>query len=160
MIVSLFKDGSRMDANNCRGITLISCLMRLFLSIWNARLTVYAVKHALLAQSALGFVAGNRFSDAHIIIQNLVKKFFHEEGSKIYSCFVDFKKAFDSVPRDLLSNKLMKAGLTGKFFNIIHHIYTLDKACVKNGNHRSDFFGLSRIVRQGCILSPLLFNIF
>ena len=160
MIVPLFKDGSRMDANNYRGITLMSCLGKLFLSILNARLTVYAVEHSLLTKSALGFVAGNRCSDAHIIIHNLVKKFCHGDGSKIYSCFVDFKKAFDSVPRDLLLNKLLNAGVTGKFFNIIRHIYTSDKACVKTGNTRSDFFGLSLGVRQGCILSPLLFNIF
>ena len=124
MIVPLFKDGSRMDANNYRGITLMSCLGKLFLSILNARLTVYAVEHSLLTKSALGFVAGNRCSDAHIIIHNLVKKFCHGDGSKIYSCFVDFKKAFDSVQRDLLLNKLLNAGVTGKFFNIIRHIYT------------------------------------
>ena len=129
----------------------MSCLGKLFLSILNARLTSYALEHRLLSKSALGFVAGNRCSDAHIIIHNLVKKFCR---------FVDYTKTFDSVPGDLLLNKLLNAGVTGKFFNIIRHIYTSDKACVKNGNTRSDFFGLSLGVRQGCILSPLLFNIF
>ena len=52
----------------------MSCLGKLFLSILNTRLTIYALEHRLLSKSALGFVAGNRCSDAHII-QNLVKKF-------------------------------------------------------------------------------------
>ena len=160
MIVPLFKDGSKMDASNYRGITLISCLGKLFLSILNSRLTAFAMDNNLLTKSALGFVAGNRTSDAHIIIHNLVNKVCHQERSHIYSCFVDFKKAFDSVPRDILLRKLLNAGISGKFFNIIRFIYTTDKACIKLGNVHSDFFELSLGVRQGCILSPLLFNIF
>jgi hypothetical protein len=160
MIVPLYKDGSKMDANNYRGITLMSCLGKLFLSILNSRLTVFATENELLTKSALGFVSGNRTSDAHIIIHNMVNKFCHQEKNHIYSCFVDFKKAFDSVPRDLLLKKLLNAGICGKVFNIIRYIYTTDKACVKLGNVRSEFFQLSLGVRQGCILSPLLFNIF
>ena len=47
-----------------------------------------------------------------------------------------------------------------KFFNILRHIYTTDKACIKVGQTRSDFFSLSIGVRQGCILSTVLFNLF
>ena len=126
----------------------------------NNRLRVFTKNQNLLSASQLGFVAGNRTSDAHIIIHNLVKKICHRDNSKIYSCFVDFKKAFDSIPRDLLLKKLIKFGITGKFFNIIRHNYTSDEACIKLGNSRSTFFDLSLGVRQGCVLSPLLFNLF
>ena len=160
MIVPLHKDGPKLDTANYRGITLMSCLGKLFLSILNNRLIVYSIEHQLLSPAQLGFVAGNRCSDAHIIIYNLVKKKCHRENSRIFSCFVDFKKAFDSVPRDLLLTKILNMGVTGKFFNIIRHIYTTDKACVKLGQSRSDFFCLDIGVRQGCILSPLLFNLF
>ena len=160
MIVPIYKDGPKLDAANYRGITLISCLGKLFLSILNNRLTVFAVENKLLSPAQLGFVTKNRCSDAHIIIHNLVKQKCHTEGSKIYSCFVDFKKAFDSVPRDLLLEKLNNMGIKGKFFNILRHIYTSDKACIKMGSSCSDFFNLNIGVRQGCILSPLLFNLF
>ena len=160
MIVPLHKDGPRLDTSNYRGITLISCLSKFFLSILNNRLVAFAKEHRLLSPSQLGFVQGNRCSDAHIIIYNLIKKKCHRGNSKIFSCFVDFKKAFDSVPRDLLLTKILGMGITGNFFNILRHIYTTDKACVKLGQSRSDFFGLNIGVRQGCILSPLLFNLF
>ena len=160
MIVPLHKDGPRLDPNNYRGITLISCLGKLFLSILNARLVIFAKEHRLLSPAQLGFVAENRCSDAHIIIYNLIRKKCHEQNSKIFSCFVDFKKAFDSVPRDLLLRKILNMGISGRFFNILRNIYTTDKACVKMGQTRSDFFGLNIGVRQGCILSPLLFNLF
>ena len=112
----LHKDGSRLDPANYRGITLISCLGKLFLSILNARLVMFAKEHRLLSPSQLGFVAGNRCSDAHIIIYNLIKRKCHEQNSKIFSCFVDFRKAFDSVPRDVLLRKILNMGITGKFF--------------------------------------------
>ena len=160
MIVPIYKDGPKLDAANYRGITLISCLGKLFLSILNNRLIVFAVENKLLSPAQLGFVIKNRCSDAHIIIHNLVKQKCHTQGSRIYSCFVDFKKAFDSVPRDLLLEKLLNMGITGKFFNILRHIYTSDKACIKMGHSCSDFFNLDIGVRQGCILSPLLFNLF
>ena len=160
MIVPLHKDGPRLDTGNYRGITLMSCLGKLFLSVLNNRLIAFALEHKLLSPAQLGFVAGNRCSDAHIVIYNLIRKKCHRENAKIFSCFVDFKKAFDSVPRDLLLTKILNMGISGKLFNIIRHIYTTDKACVKLGQSRSDFFSLDIGVRQGCILSPLLFNLF
>ena len=160
MIVPIYKDGPKLDAANYRGITLISCLGKLFLSILNNRLIIFSVENNLLSPVQLGFVTKNRCSDAHIIIHNLVKQKCHTEKSKLYSCFVDFKKAFDSVPRDLLLEKRLNLGITGRFFNILRHIYTSDKACIKMGHSCSDFFNLDIGVRQGCILSPLLFNLF
>ena len=79
---------------------------------------------------------------------------------KIYSCFVDFSKAFDTIPRDILLTKLRNYGITGKFFNIIKDIYEKDKSCVKIGNQYTGAFDVNQGVRQGCVLSPLLFNIF
>ena len=115
MIVPIYKNEAKSDPSNYRGITLISCLGKLFLSILNTRLMLYAYNENLLAENQIGFVAGSRTSDAHIIINNLVKKTCHKNNSKIYSCFVDFKKAFDSVPRDILLKKLRNFGIDGIF---------------------------------------------
>ena len=160
LIVPVFKDGSKMDPGNYRGITLMSCLGKLFLSILNARLLTFALEKNIIRANQLGFVPGNRTSDAHIIINNLVNKICHKNNKKLYSCFVDFRKAFDLVPRDILLKKLLNYGINGKFFNIIRNIYTNDKASVKLNGKSSTTFNVNVGVRQGCILSPLLFNIF
>ena len=139
MIIAIHKDGPKLDPGNYRGITLMSCLGKLFLSVLNTRMMEFVIGNNILSKSALGFVPGNRTSDAHIIINNLVNKICYNEGSKIFSCFVDFKKVFDSVPRDLLLKKLQKYGINGKFFNIIRTIYLYDKACVKNDGKKYDF---------------------
>ena len=159
-IVPLHKKGSKSEPSNYRGITLMSCLAKLFLTILNNRLMQFTIDNNILSASQLGFLPGNRTSDAHIIINNLVRKYCHKEGKRIYSCFVDFAKAFDTIPRDILFKKLSKCGIRGRFFNIIKNIYTSDKACVKISNKYTEVFGINQGVRQGCVLSPLLFNIF
>ena len=138
----------------------MSYLGKLFLSILLARLMTFATDNKILEVNQLGFVPGNRTSDAHIIINNLVHKLCHKRNKKLYSCFVDFRKAFDLVPRDILLKKLLNFGINGKFFNIIRNIYMNDNARMKlNGKCRPPF-DINIGVRQGCILSPLLFNIF
>ena len=120
----------------------------------NMRLTEYALHTNIFSKSQLGFLAGCRTADALLILNNLVEYYCKKKSQFMYGCFVDFKKAFDSVPRDLLLEKLHNMGIKGKFFNILRHIYTSDKACIKMGYSCSDFFNLNIGVRQGCILSP------
>ena len=74
--------------------------------------------------------------------------------------FVDVSKAFDTIPRDILLRKIHNYGITGRVFNIIRDIYIKDKSCVKIGDKYTMDFNINLGVRQGCVLSPLLFNIF
>ena len=73
---------------------------------------------------------------------------------------MDFKKAVDTIPRDILFQKLLRYGITGKFFNTLKTLYSNDNCCVKVGKNITDIFQANQGVKQGCILSPLLFNIF
>ena len=120
----------------------------------------FCITNNIISQNQLGFLPGNRTSDAHLIIHNLIQKICHKNKSKIYSCFIDFSKAFDTIPRDKLLKKLLNYNIKGNFFNTIKNIYTNDKACVKINNKVTEIFNINQGVRQGCILSPLLFNIF
>ena len=160
LITAIHKKGPKEDPDNYRGISLMSCMAKLFLTILNNRLTTFALENNILTHSQLGFVLGNRTSDPHIILNNIIHKYCHKRKKKIFGCFVDFSKAFDSVPRDLLLKKLRKHGINGKLYDIIETIYSNDQASVKFGNKFSPKFRTNQGVRQGCVLSPLLFNIF
>ena len=159
-IVPIHKKGSKSDPSNYRGITLMSCLGKLFLTILNNRLTQFVKEKNILSDKQLGFVAGNRTSDAHIIINNLIRKYCHKYGSKLFSCFVDFSKAFDTIPRNILFKELYNYGIRGHVFNIIKDTYKNDESCIKIGYQCTEPFHINQGVRQGCVLSPLLFNIF
>ena len=160
MITAIHKKGSRSDPENYRGISLLSCLGKFFTGVLYGRLLKFSVERGILSPAQLGFVPGNRTSDAHMIIHNLVHGRCHRDRGWLYSCFVDFSKAFDTIPRDKLLRKLLDFGVDGNFFNIIKNIYTNDRVCIKHGEKITDSFGVNLGVKQGCILSPLLFNIF
>ena len=160
LLVPIYKKGDQSDPSNYRGISLISCIAKLFLCILNKRLLSYCIQNNILAPNQLGFLPGNRTSDAHIILYNLINKYCHQKKMFIYGCFVDFSKAFDSISREKLFKKLRDYGITGKVYNVILNLYNNDRACVRVGDKMTEEFEIERGVRQGCILSPLLFNIF
>ena len=161
IITAIYKNkGSRSDSDNYRGIFLLSCLSKLFSGVLYNRLLKFSIENKIVADPQLGFFPGNKTSDAHMIIHNLVQKQCHKNGKWLYSCFIDFSKAFDKIPRDKLLQKLLDRGIDGKFFNIIKSIYTNDKICIKHEGKITDAFDVNLGVKQGCILSPLLFNIF
>ena len=160
LLVPIHKKGASDDPNNYRGIALISCLAKLFYAILNNRLMDFCLQHQILSPTQLGFMAGNRTSDAHIILHNLINEYCHKKKSKIYGCFVDFSKAFDSIPRDRMFQKLLDIGVTGKFYDIIKYIYEGDEVCIKIDDFITPAIKTVMGVRQGCVLSPLLFNIY
>ena len=160
LLVPIHKKGASDDPNNYRGIALISCLAKLFYAILNNRLMDFCLQHQILSPTQLGFMAGNRTSDAHIILHNLINEYCHKKKSRIYGCFVDFSKAFDSIPRDRMFQKLLDIGVTGKFYDIIKYIYEGDEVCIKIDDLITPAIKTVMGVRQGCVLSPLLFNIY
>ena len=160
LLVPIHKKGPTDDPDNFRGIALISCLAKLFYSILNNRLMEFCLTNNILSPSQLGFLAGNRTSDAHIILHNLINEYCHKKNSRIYGCFVDFSKAFDSIPRNRMFQKLLDIGVTGKFYDIIKFIYEGDQVCIKIKDMITPAIQTMMGVRQGCVLSPLLFNIY
>ena len=89
-----------------------------------------------------------------------MKKYVTLGKQKIYACFVDFKKAFDSVGHQCLFYKLENLGIRGNLLNLIKDIYRKTKCAVKVDGKITDFFYFTKGVRQGCPLSPLLFNLY
>ena len=160
VIVPIHKKGAIDDANNYRGISLLSCIAKLFYSILNNRLLKFCEENGILSKNQLGFVPGNRTADALLILHNLIQNYCHKNSKKLYACFVDFSKAFDRLPRDILFKKLKVYGIDGKFLSVIQSLYANDQACVQVDGKISENFLINQGVRQGCVLSPLLFNIF
>ena len=160
MINPIHKSGSKMDPDNYRGISLLSCFSKYFSAILNLRLTQFAIDKKIFSSSQLGFLAGCRTSDAHFILQNLIDLYCKKKNQHIFGCFVDFKKAFDTIPRHKLFQKLLDNNINGKFYDILVNMYSNDIACIKISDTISPSFIANQGVKQGCILSPTLFNIF
>lgn len=75
-------------------------------------------------------------------------------------CFIDYEKAFDTVQHDKLMEILMSIGIDEKEIQCIKNLYWNQSARIQINGEFSDEIAISKGVRQGCILSPLLFNIY
>lgn len=161
LITPIFKQGEKYDPNNYRGITVSSNLGKLFCSIINDRLVQFTQEHKILKNCQIGFMPNQRTSNHIYTLHTLIQKYVHQKKQgKIFGCFIDFKKAFDSLWHDGLFLKLIQSGIGGRTYDIIKDIYNGNKCCVKINDKRTDYFSQNKGVRQGCSLSPTLFNIY
>ncbi|KAI5753273.1 hypothetical protein M8J77_025408 [Diaphorina citri] len=78
----------------------------------------------------------------------------------IYACFIDFSKAFDNVQHQKLIDILKSKNIDSHDIRIISNLYWNQTARIKVDDELSDEIKIMRGVRQGCLLSPLLFNIY
>src|SRR6185503_11709786 len=83
-----------------------------------------------------------------------------KQGKETYCCFLDMRKAYDTVFRNGLWSRLLEVGLRGKLWRVLRNLYSIVESCVLVGDERTDWFSLDEGLRQGCILSPRLFAIF
>ena len=87
------------------------------------------------------------------------EKKFVNEGDTVYTSFFDPDSAFDTVEFCVLLKELFNAGVKGKCWRLIHNWYSNITSRVKLGRHLSPSFSIGRGIRQGSVLSPLLFSL-
>ena len=81
-----------------------------------------------------------------------------EESRKIYFCFMDYAKAFDCVDHNKLWKILQEMGIPEHLTCLLRNLYAGQEATVRTGHGTTDWFQIGKGVRQGCVLSPCLFN--
>ena len=83
-----------------------------------------------------------------------------EFQENIYFCFIDYSKAFDCVDHNKLWKILKEMGIPDHLTCLLRNLYTGQEATVRTEHETTDWFQIRRGVRQGCILSPCLFNFY
>ena len=144
---------------NYRGIVLASSMYKLYCGVLNVRLQKWAEENGVIADEQNGFRQKRSCIDQLSCLTNII------EGRKItkrstFVAFVDFSKAYDRVNRSLLWKKLDRLGINGKMMNALKALYKNVKYCVRVNGRKSDWFDVECGLRQGCLVSPLLFNMY
>jgi hypothetical protein len=160
IIHALYKGGDYSQFDNYRGITIGLVLTKVFTMILKSCISQWAETNDLRAKGHIGFTKDFRTIDNLFILRTLTEQASFQK-KKLYICFVDFKKTFDIVPRDLLWQMLEGLGISGQILECLRSMYRQDQACLHHPKEGLTPTFLCRIgVKQGCPFSSLLFGLF
>lgn len=154
LIIKLLKKGDQSDCNNWRGITLLSVPSKILLRVLLNRIDD-AIDEILRKEQA-GFRSGRGCIDHIFTLRNIIEQSI-EWQNKLVLNFIDFRRAFDSIKRSCLWAILRAYGVPFKIITLIQAFYNNYECCVLHNGQQSEWFQVTSGVRQGCIISPILF---
>ena len=166
-LVPVYKGkGDKHLLDSYRGISILSSLYKLYSAILGYRVDQFCTSLDLRAISQCGFRNQLGTTSAFFTLNHLLHATCTSENKgglnrPLFICFVDFKKAFDSVWRSLIWHRLQTLGIKGHMLHAIQALYQDTKFRVRiNGKTSQGFVVTVSGVKQGCPLSPVLFGLF
>ena len=157
LVIPLPKKGNLKQCQNYRTISLISHPSKVMLRILLNRLKAKAEE--ILSEEQAGFRAGRSTVEQIFNCRLMIEKHLQHQKD-IHHNFIDFKKAFDRVWHEGLWKVLRDFNVDEGLVQLLHALYDNSSSAVLINNEVGEFFRTTVGVRQGCILSPVLFNIF
>lgn len=157
LIIPLPKKGNLRQCQNYRTISLISHPSKIMLRILLNRLKTKAEE--ILAEEQAGFRAGRSTVEQIFNSRVLIEKHLQHQRDLFHN-FIDFKKAFDRVWHDGLWHVLRGFNIEEGLVQTMQALYAHSSSAVLLNNKIGDFFQTTVGVRQGCLLSPILFNLY
>ena len=158
-VIPIFKKGSKHSPSNYRPISLTSLVGKILERLILNRINIFLDRQKILHPSQHGFRQGHScqtqlLESVHLWAESL------DRGSSTHIIFLDFSKAFDSVPHQKLLIKLEHIGIRGQILNWIQaFLYNRQQRVVISGQ-ASEWASVMSGVPQGSILGPLLFLLY
>ena len=157
LVLSLPKKGDLQVCSNYRTLSLISHPSKVLLRIILNRLKTQAAH--VIAEEQAGFMKGRSTIEQVFNLRILCEKYLQHQ-QPLYHVFIDFKKAFDRVWHAALWATMRKYNISYSLIALIQELYSKASSAVYCNGTIGDWFMTTVGVRQGCLLSPTLFNIF
>ena len=155
IIVPIYKGKGRnpVQTSSYQGISLTSVVGKLFEYILLQRMTSILSERGIPHYTQTAFQKGLSCADPTEVVQEAVRDYIQDGSTGFY----DLEKAFNSVEFCVLLHHLYESGINGKAWRVIRSLYSDPTAQVQLGNKLSQVIKLKRGVRQGSVLSPMLF---
>ena len=148
------------DTSNFRGISLTSLVGKIMCMVFNNRLDGFLEAKEILADEQGGFRMGRGCRDQILSLVLIGQSMVAKKSSGMVATFIDFRKAYDRVDRMKLWDCLGQYGIGGHFLMFLKGLYEGSMSQVRINKRLGKEFAITRGLRQGCVLSPLLFSLY
>uniref|UniRef100_A0A8D8XEP5 Craniofacial development protein 2 n=1 Tax=Cacopsylla melanoneura TaxID=428564 RepID=A0A8D8XEP5_9HEMI len=155
--ITLPKKPGVKSCGDYRTISLMSHMLKLFLKVIHRR--IYRICEQQISPNQFGFVNAVGTREALFSAQVLFQK-CRDVSCNVFACLIDYKKAFDRVRHEQMIEILKETGIDGKDLRIITNLYWNQTAVLRVDYEHTEQVEILRGVRQGCIISPILFNLY
>ena len=136
-----------------------SAIGKVFLKILEQRMRVVVEREGWLGETQCGFRKGCSTED-HLFTLMGPMEMVKKKRRRLWMVFVDLRKAYDRVWRGRIWECLQQRGFGGKLIRILQTIYDNQRRKVRVEGGFTEWIRCEVGLKQGCILSPLLFAIF
>jgi hypothetical protein len=158
-ICPIYKKGSKREAGNYRPVSLTSVVCKLMETLIKESLIIFVEQNKIISNCQHGFLKGKS------CLTNLLESFeiwtrAVDEGYGLDIIYLDYKKAFDTVPHHRLIFKLKQYGIPNSLLQWLENFLTARKMRVGVNGEYSDWTDIFSGVPQGSIIAPLLFLLF
>ncbi|MEL7309490.1 MAG: reverse transcriptase family protein, partial [Pseudomonadota bacterium] len=158
-VTPIHKSGSKLEITNFRPISVTSCCSRILERIVNSKIVTYLNENRKLLNSQHGFCPGK--STDTILLEFYDYVTYNLDKNKLVDCvYFDYRKAFDTVPHDVLLSRIFDIGIRGNLLEWLSSFLTDRSQKVRISSSFSHRVCVSSGVIQGSVLGPTLFNIF
>ena len=158
IIVPIYKGkGDRSDCRNYRGISLLSIPGKVYGRILIEK--VRSMTEGLIGEEQCGFRSGRGCVDQVFVLKQMSEKCV-DKNKSLYVAYMDLEKAYDRIDREAMWRVLGMYGINGQLMKAVQSLYEKSEACVRVCREEGDWFEVGVGLRQGCVMSPWLFNLF
>ena len=158
ILVPIYKNkGNHKDCGNYRGISLLSIAGKMMAKIIHERLA--RIAESVLTESQCGFRRNRSTIDMIFSLRQVQEKAI-EQYRDLYIIFIDFRKAFDTVNRELLWKVLRAFGCPEHLVDMVRLFHDGAEGRVVVAGRESEKFNITHGTKQGCVLAPTLFSLF
>ena len=160
MVISvLHKNSDKTECGNYRGISLVSHAGKVLLKVVARKLSAFCEAKGLLPEEQFGFRPDHSTTGMIFVVRRL-QEIRRKTGASLFMCFIHFQTAYDTVDRTFLWQVLTLIGVPPQIIAVIRQFHDGMRVCVRPDDDVClDWFEAEQGLRQGCVLSPLLFNI-
>ncbi len=152
--------GDVASPGSYRGIALMESTLKLFERLLYNRLSSWARSRDLIPDCQFGFRRRSSTLDAVFTFFTILVKYVSIQGSQLFVCLVDFQKAFPSINRAQLLEKLEVLGVSSRFRRALCAIFVGNTFAIRQGHQVTPEYPVTTGLREGSVLSPLLFILF